>query len=100
MSDTPDLFCHSFSQGSLFGDGEDRMANPAPVIRMPEPDEVRRRLRGFLDAARAAETMPWDARRARTVQIIFPQMARWLPDDEAEQLCLEFVREVERLKAA
>lgn len=100
MSDTPDLLGHGDAQHSLFGEGEGRMRNPAPVVRMPDPDEVRRRLRAFLNEARAAATMPWDARRARTVQILFPQMARWLPEDEAEQLCLEFMREVERLKAA
>ncbi len=33
-------------------------------------------------------------------QTVFPQMANWLPDDEAGQLCFEFAREIERLKAA
>ncbi len=30
-------------------------------------------------------------------QIVFPNMANWLPDPEAEQLRLEFAREIERL---
>jgi hypothetical protein len=30
----------------------------------------------------------------------FPQMANWLPDDEANQLRFEFAQELERLKQA
>jgi hypothetical protein len=44
--------------------------------------------------------MPWDARRARTYQAIFPQMANWLPDDEADQLRIAFVQEIQPLKMA
>ena len=44
--------------------------------------------------------MPWDVRDARMWQTVFPQMARWLPDAEAEQLKLEFAREIERLTKA
>jgi hypothetical protein len=33
-------------------------------------------------------------------QTVFPQMADWLPDDEANQLRFEFMQEIERLKAA
>jgi hypothetical protein len=44
--------------------------------------------------------MPWPERDARMWQIVFPNMANWLPDDEAEQLRLEFAREMERLKQA
>jgi hypothetical protein len=44
--------------------------------------------------------MPWPERKARMWQTVFPQMANWLPDDEAGQLCFEFAREIERLKAA
>ena len=44
--------------------------------------------------------MPWPEREARMWQIAFPQMANWLPDDEAAQLRLEFTQEMERLKQA
>jgi hypothetical protein len=44
--------------------------------------------------------MPWDERKARMWQIVFPQMANWLPDDEADQLRFEFAQEIERLKLA
>ena len=33
-------------------------------------------------------------------QIVFPNMAKWLPDDEAERLRFEFAQEMERLKQA
>jgi hypothetical protein len=33
-------------------------------------------------------------------QTVFPNMAKWLPEDEAEQLRFEFAREMERLKLA
>jgi hypothetical protein len=33
-------------------------------------------------------------------QIVFPQMANWLPEAEAEQLRFEFHRELKRLTKA
>jgi hypothetical protein len=33
-------------------------------------------------------------------QTVFPQMADWLPDEEAIQLRFAFMQEIERLKAA
>jgi hypothetical protein len=33
-------------------------------------------------------------------QAIFPQMARWLPEEEAAQLRFEFDTEIARLKVA
>ena len=44
--------------------------------------------------------MPWPERDARMWQIVFPNMANWLPDAEAEQLRLDFAREIERLNRA
>ena len=29
---------------------------------------------------------------------MFPQTTRWLPDDERDQLCFEFFRELERIE--
>jgi hypothetical protein len=99
MADEGDLFGHGPAQGSLFGDGENRLH--APVRRyLPDPEKVRRRLNGLLEKARSAEKMPWSERDARMWQMVFPNMANWLPDDEAEQLRFEFAREMERLKAA
>jgi hypothetical protein len=44
--------------------------------------------------------MPWSERDAQMWQTVFPNMAKWLPDDEAEQLRFEFAREMERLTEA
>src|SRR5215210_7374192 len=94
-----DLFGHAPAQGSLFGAGENRMKAPAQSF-LPDPEMVRRRLTLLLEKARSADKMPWSERDARMWQTVFPNMARWLPDDEAEQLRFEFAREMERLKVA
>ena len=96
MADEVDLFGHGPAQGSLFGDGDNRLQ--APVRRyLPDPEKVRQRLRGLLEKARSAEEMPWSERDARMWQTVFPNMANWLPGDEAAQLRFEFAREMERL---
>jgi hypothetical protein len=97
MADDVDLFGHGPAQGSLFGDGDDRLQ--APVRRyLPDPEKVRLRLRALLEKARCANKMPWSERDARMWQTVFPHMANWLPADEAAQLPFEFAREMERLK--
>jgi len=99
MADETDLFGHAPTQGSLFGAGEDR--SQAPVQRyLPDPEKVRQRLRLLLDKARSAQRMAWSERDARMWQIVFPNMANWLPEEEAAQLRFEFAREMERLKRA
>jgi hypothetical protein len=88
------------AQGSLFGDGEDRIPHPAAPSTAPDPEKVRRKLLGLLEKARTAQTMPWNARDARMYQTIFPNMANWLPDDEANQLRFAFAQEMQRLSHA
>jgi hypothetical protein len=96
-----DLFGNSTgaAQFSLFGEGDDRLQAPQPK---PVDHEARARakLNRVLAKAKAADTMPWDDRNARMWQTVFPQMANWLPEEEANQLCLEFAQEMQRLKAA
>jgi hypothetical protein len=86
-------------QLSLFGAGDGRMQAPARRF-VPDPETVRCRLQALLELARNAKTMPWPERDARMWQTVFPQMAGWLPDEEANQLRFAFVQEIERLKAA
>lgn len=93
-----DLFGHG--QASLFGEGGDRIPHPKQPDIAPNPERVRQRLHALLDTARNAERMPWDRRKAEMWQIVFPQMANWLPEDEANQLRFEFAQEIERLKLA
>lgn len=96
-----DLFGGDFGgQGSLFGDAPGRMAHPPAPSMLPDPDDIRRRLNALLAQARAAERMPWSEKDARVWQIVFPNMANWLPEDEANQLRLNFAQEIERLKLA
>ncbi len=99
MTDEPDLFGRAPAQGSLFGRGENRMRPPRPSTD-PDPEEIRGRLRGLIEKARAADAMPWSDRDARMWRTVFPNMAKWLPDDEAEQLRSAFAREMGRLDEA
>ena len=99
MMDQTDLFGHRPAQGSLFGSGEDRLQPPRPDTT-PNPDDVRHRLHTLLAKARAAESMPWSEREARMWQTVFPNMAKWLPAEEAGQLCFDFAQEMERLNKA
>lgn len=84
------------------------LAEPEPALfeARPEkkyyadPEKVRAKLLALLAEARAAASIPWDRRTLQLHQTVFPQMANWLPREEAEQLCLQFAAEIERLKAA
>lgn len=72
----------------------------APRDESVNPDEVRAELLEILELARnALDAAPWDRRTHRYHQVVFPQMATWLPEDEAEQLCFEFAKELERIEA-
>ena len=70
-----------------------------PACYEPNRDEVRQDLRAILDSARQVSAeAPWDERTFSYNKVVFPQMTRWLPDDEAAQLCFEFAREIERIE--
>ena len=92
--ETPDLFGRGTAQGDLFANEP----GPNNGIGVADPAKVRRRLHKLLAEARAAQSKPpWSERDTRMYQAIFPQMANWLPNAEAEQLRLEFHTELERL---
>ncbi len=99
MTNQTDLFGRSPAQGSLFGPGEDRLQAP-PQSSVPDPEMIRFRLQSLLEKARSAERMPWSEREARMWQTVFPNMAKWLPEDEADQLRFEFAQEMNRLTRA
>ena len=99
MSEPHDPLSNDADQLSFFGVGEGRMELPVRRF-VPDTELIRRRLQSVLATARAATTMPWPERDARMWLTVFPQMADWLPDDEANQLRFEFMQEIERLKAA
>jgi hypothetical protein len=65
----------------------------------PNLQHIREDLESLLLEARSGvDESPWDERTLRYKKIVFLQMTRWLPDDEAEQLCFEFARELERIE--
>ena len=89
----PDLFAPE-PDSDLFG--EDR----SPILYRADPEIVRLEMRGLLAQAKAASSMPWSHDELRYYQTVFPQMSRWLPDEEARQLRFEFEAELNRLRAA
>ncbi len=99
MTDQTDLFGHKPSQGSLFGEGENRMQAPRQKTT-PDLDVLRVRLAALIEKARRADRMPWTEREVRMWQTVFPNMTKWLPEQEAAQLRFQFEQELERLKAA
>lgn len=89
------------NQDDLFGPSqlglglEDTRPDPTYV----DPQSVREELNAVLAAARAAQDeAPWDLRTHKYHKVVFPQMANWLPDDEAAQLCFEFAAEIKRIE--
>lgn len=94
MTGKPQLDLFGAEQPELFDE------NAAPVYVHGDPDRVRARLRKLIDEARASNVVPWDRDSLQLYRQIVPQMSRWLPEDEARQLVLEFEEEMARLKAA
>lgn len=94
MTNQSDLFGPG-PQGDLFGDAD----QPVRDYR-PDPERVRRELLSLLELARGSQSLPWSRAKAKYWRTVFPQMANWLPDDEAAQLRFDFAREMERLDEA
>lgn len=99
MTEGTDLFGQAPAQASLFGTGDSRLQAPRQNS-LPDPEQVRRRLNALLERASSAEAMPWSEREARMWRTVFPNMANWLPNLEADRLRLAFAREMERLEEA
>ena len=78
-------------QPDLFG------AEAAPVYR-PDPAKVRARLHRLLAEAREAPTMPWEPAIQSLYRKIFPDMSRYLPEEEGARLRQEFEAEFVRLQ--
>ena len=79
--------------------GFDLGDKPANGVYVPNLDEIREDLHAILDEARRVTSeAPWDERTYRYNKVVFPQMSRWLPEEEAAQLCFEFACEIERIE--
>ena len=72
---------------------------PRPNYR-PDPAQVRAKLLDVLAKAKAAPGVPWRSEDQGFYRVVFPQMANWLPAEEADQLRFEFETEMARLQAA
>jgi hypothetical protein len=94
-----DLFGHKPAQGSFFDEGENRMVSPKQSDE-PDPVVIRKRMQAVIAKAKSAKSMPWNQNDAEVWQIIFPNLASWLPEEEGKQLVLEFEQEMQRLAAA
>lgn len=79
---------------------QDDLLPAEPASYAPNPERVRGKLNAVLSELRQAETMPWDRKKRAYHQLLFPQMTRSLPEDEAAQLILAFETEMQRLNAA
>jgi hypothetical protein len=96
MQDQPDMFGHIPQQSEMFADEQADYAPPKKLTA----DDIRQEMLALLATARAASAMPWTPRELRTHTVLFPEMARWLPAEEGEQLLMDFMTEIERLKKA
>lgn len=76
----------------------------SPILRPVPPgghtaDTIRAMFLDLIAAARAAETMPWDARDVRAHTAMAPYLAEWLKNGEGDRLLAEFKAEMDRLDA-
>ena len=90
-----DLFGPTAAQDDLFADHA-----PPPRKVMDFQAEARRRLTAALERARTGDRAIWSEREIGKWQILFPQMAGWLPDEDRRHLCFAFAAEVDRLLRA
>jgi hypothetical protein len=90
----PDMFGHTPQQSQMFDEP------PCEPPKKLTADDIRAEMLALLAKARAAEEMPWSPRELRTHTVLFPEMARWLPEEEGGQLLMDFMTEIERLKKA
>src|SRR5579884_740735 len=72
---------------------------PVASAYTPNLQHVREDLESILTEARSGvDESPWDERTLRYKKIVFLQMTKWLPDDEAEQLSFVFLQEIDRIE--
>lgn len=77
-----------------------RQALPVePVSNVPDPADVRLRMRAKLRELGEAESMPWSSRDLALWRTLWPQMSRWLPDDERAEVIKAFNEQLARLNS-
>lgn len=94
MSGNDAAFNVATGQGDLFAAHRPQI----PVVAQPDLAVVRQKLEALLeDLSRAESGSPWDERDTLKYLILFPQMSRALPPDEAGALRAAFDHECARL---
>jgi hypothetical protein len=83
----------------LFGRQGDLFGPPPPKSYAPSLAKVRAEVNKVLEKARIAREMPWTQKELAFWKTVFPQMTKWLPEEEAEQLRSAFMEEICRLEA-
>lgn len=68
--------------------------NAPTVYYHGDPNRVRRTIRNLIDEASRASSCPWPEDDARYHRKVVPQMACWLPPDEAESLLAEWMKAI------
>jgi hypothetical protein len=69
-----------------------------PVSAAPSADEVRARLEAIFATLRSGDKVAEG--EIRRLKVVVPQMARWLPSEEAEAMRAQFAAEIARLDRA
>jgi hypothetical protein len=83
------------SQFSLF-----QTERPEPPRRPPDLAYIRKSLNWRLRTLRDAVIMPWSEGETASLEKLVPELAAYLPAEEAEALTAEFRSELARLRAA
>ena len=104
--DQPDMFGYTPSQSEMFETpvvvGKPIHSEKYGIIEPPPPgghtpDTIRAKMLKLIAEARLSNVVPWPVRQVRSHMVMFSYMAEWLPDEEGEQLLLEFMHVMERL---
>jgi hypothetical protein len=91
----PDLF-DTYRQNEMF----EHSTRPSHRPTVPSAEFVRAKMLDLIDQLKQAESLPWNERNTTINEIIFPQMSKWLPEDEAAEFVGQFSRELARLRAS
>jgi hypothetical protein len=87
-----------YSQTDLFGTQTDLLGPPPKQFHAPSLATVRAEVNRVLEKARLAKENPWTAKEVAFWKTVFPQMTKWLPEEEAAQLRHAFMEEICRLE--
>lgn len=87
------------SQPDLFGTQGDMFGPPPQQSYAPSLATVRAEIKKVLDKAQIAKDMPWTPKEVAFWKTVFPQMTRWLPEEEGAKLRAAFMFEITRMEA-